>query len=742
MAAHSVSRRMRELGIRMALGARQTQSCVAAVGRPTVLLGVGSALGLLAGVFASRLLGRIVYQADPSDPAVLVGAVLAMALIGISGVRHSGPARARRRSLETHAGRIGRRRMRRGPLLAVCLSALATSAASAADRGPRWIEVRSPHFTVYSDGGIKQARQVAGQFEAIRDLFHRLWPWSRVDPSRPIVILAAKDEGSLKALLPEFWERKGSVQPAGIFVRGEERHYIALRTDLGDEYEAWEENPYHLVYHEYVHLILDLNFGRLPTWVNEGLAEFYGATLIGRNETQQGKPLRSHVFLLRERAHLPLERLLKVDYQSPEYNEQSRSTVFYAQSWALVHYFLLGDKGTHAQAFANYVDLLRKDIKEEDAARQAFGDLGKLGNALEAYVRRSAFTYMRAKIGSEGAGPELQSRDMAEAEWQAVRGDFHLSRGRLEAARPLLERAVELAPDLAPAQASLGLLELREEKREEARRRVARAVELDSKSFLIHYLHAVLNMGPGQTRESLAAVEQSLRRSTALNYDFAPAYALLAQVAAYRSGDYQGALGLARRAVRLEPGVISHRLVVGRLLSGMGNLEEAGAEGKRALAAARSEEDRRTAQHFLDSLPRPAPRAAATPSPRAEPSETPVNEPAPGPAAGGVRIADGDARPAAERLTTRGVIVMMSCPSNGALIFVVETPARRLRLHADSPDKVFLKKGGELVQMDWRCGALKIPVAVEYLPRPPAKAGDGVDGTVLLFHLDAARGVH
>jgi len=85
MAAHSVSRRVRELGIRIALGASDAQVVFAAVGRPTALLGVGSALGLLAVVFASRLLGRIVYEADPSDPAVLLGAVLTMALIGISG---------------------------------------------------------------------------------------------------------------------------------------------------------------------------------------------------------------------------------------------------------------------------------------------------------------------------------------------------------------------------------------------------------------------------------------------------------------------------------------------------------------------------------------------------------------------------------------------------------------------------------------------------------------------------------
>jgi predicted permease len=84
MAAYNVSRRMKELGIRVALGARTKYVLSAAVGRPIVLLGMGSLVGLLLGVFASRLLGQIVYQADPMDPVVLGGAVLTMALLGIA----------------------------------------------------------------------------------------------------------------------------------------------------------------------------------------------------------------------------------------------------------------------------------------------------------------------------------------------------------------------------------------------------------------------------------------------------------------------------------------------------------------------------------------------------------------------------------------------------------------------------------------------------------------------------------
>jgi len=84
MAAYNVSRRMKELGIRAVLGARTKHVMSAAVGRPIVLLGLGSLAGLLLCVLASRLLEHIVYQANPRDPLVIGGVVLTMALLGIA----------------------------------------------------------------------------------------------------------------------------------------------------------------------------------------------------------------------------------------------------------------------------------------------------------------------------------------------------------------------------------------------------------------------------------------------------------------------------------------------------------------------------------------------------------------------------------------------------------------------------------------------------------------------------------
>jgi ABC-type antimicrobial peptide transport system permease subunit len=83
MAAYSVSKRMKELGIRVALGAQRKQIVGSAIGRPLGLLMSGSIVGLVAGLSASRLLGRIVYEADPRDPLVVGGAIATMALLGL-----------------------------------------------------------------------------------------------------------------------------------------------------------------------------------------------------------------------------------------------------------------------------------------------------------------------------------------------------------------------------------------------------------------------------------------------------------------------------------------------------------------------------------------------------------------------------------------------------------------------------------------------------------------------------------
>jgi ABC-type antimicrobial peptide transport system permease subunit len=101
-----VSKRLRELSLRVALGAQAKQILAAALGRMLVLLASGSALGIVLGVAASRLLSAIVYLASAADPLVLASVVLTMVLTGLLSV--AGPVRRalRNRSSKAAAGTV------------------------------------------------------------------------------------------------------------------------------------------------------------------------------------------------------------------------------------------------------------------------------------------------------------------------------------------------------------------------------------------------------------------------------------------------------------------------------------------------------------------------------------------------------------------------------------------------------------------------------------------------------------
>jgi TPR repeat protein len=477
---------------------------------------------------------------------------------------------------------------------------LAAEVATAGERA--WVEARSPNFTVYSDAGESEARRVAWQFEQIRGAFQRIWRRARLTTGRPMLIMAVRDESGLKALAPAYWERKGGVRPAGIAWRGHDKHCVALRVDAQGQ---GEENPYHVLYHEYAHVLLDVNFQRLPLWLSEGLAEFYGATIVRDDAILQGKAIRMHVMLLREERHLPIETLFRVGHTSPEYNEETRATIFYAQSWALVHYLLLGSRdGAQARKLVAFLDHLSEGMEESAAAERAFGDLKALGRDLEGYVRRFAFLVGKLPVTPQ-TGPGVTLRRLSPAEASAARGDFLLNTGRLDAARSLLADALERDPDQPLAHAAMGGVLWREGKRRDAQTSLERAVILDPRNAFAQYLLGAVTLNGEEGPDRLARVQAALERAVELDPNLAPAFALLGDVSAARGDDPERALRLARRAVSLEPTVSSHRIAVGRILRLMAMVEEARAEGERARSLARSDGERQRAAAFLESLAEP-----------------------------------------------------------------------------------------------------------------------------------------
>jgi TPR repeat protein len=500
--------------------------------------------------------------------------------------------------------------MRLGRIVFFAMSALSGAIAGQAGT-PRWVEVRSPHFTVYSDAGEKVAGRVARQFERFRAAIGELWPKTRLDPAIPILIFAARNEGSMKELLPEYWERKDALQPAGIFLRRTRRYYIVLRTDILDSYPREDgENPFHVLYHEYMHLVADLNFETLPTWLSEGLAEYIGATVVTDDDTAFGRPIWPHVLLLREKGLLPTAALFKIDQSSPEYNERDRSSVFYAQSWALVHYLSVDPKAAHAGSIGRLLAQSQRQAPRPEAAVSVLPDPADLDRALKSYLNRNQLPYRRVK-STAAQEHALRARELPASQLAAARGLFQADRNRPVEARAALGEALRLDPQQPDALEGLGTLALWESKLDDARRLLGEAVQLPGASAVAHYSYALVllhDSPPAEERQAQAL--SSLERSVALDPAFVDALVMLAQVMANRGADVETILGLMRRAVEIEPGVFEHRLTAARLLLRCGRVEQARDLAAHLLARGRSQDERNAARSVLASLSSPAPSLA------------------------------------------------------------------------------------------------------------------------------------
>jgi tetratricopeptide (TPR) repeat protein len=320
---------------------------------------------------------------------------------------------------------------------------------------------------------------------------------------------------------------------AGYFLAGVDVNYITLTSELR------EMNPYAVIFHEYVHSLTADGARHVPLWFYEGLAEYYSTFEVteGGGVVTLGVPIRNHVLLLRESKFLPFSDLVNVNHESAHYNEASKQGIFYAESWALTHYLILGENGRRNSQLSKYLRLLRSDSADEDAFQKSFEtDFGSLEKEVRAYIGRNTYPVQAIKFKDKlQSGFEVLSTEASEATARFVLGDLLLHNRRFEEAEKYLLMALELDPNLATAHASLGALRMQQERWQEATDHLEKAVALDSKSYIAHYNYARLlfqtrpagSTGP-ISKESASKIRQALKRSIELSPNFAESYRLLA----------------------------------------------------------------------------------------------------------------------------------------------------------------------------------------------------------------------
>jgi len=389
-----------------------------------------------------------------------------------------------------------------------------------------WVELRSAHVTVRSNAGERKAAEMARQFERFRTALFAVWPWIHGESDPPVVVYATRDESSLRQLLPSFWD--DGARPAGVALSGLGGGAVAIRLDVPLP-RFGRRNPFHVLYHEYVHLLLELRLERLPAWLHEGLAEYFGAAVVDGDAMQVDWPIPEHVLLLRQQPLLATASLLEAGPAS-EGRAHGRSPIFYAQSWALVHYLLRGKWDSSLGPIGAYLALRADGLNDDQAMRQSVGAPERLDAALRSHVGALTSTRRRIQVRDDTLHEPGPARELDPAELVAGRADLMLLAGFRDRAGASYEQALALDPSSPAARQGLGLIAYYAGREKEAFRRLDEVATSPAASAATCYLHAALLWKRGRGAGAQARVRAGLLRALALNPGLRQARELLREI--------------------------------------------------------------------------------------------------------------------------------------------------------------------------------------------------------------------
>jgi tetratricopeptide (TPR) repeat protein len=485
--------------------------------------------------------------------------------------------------------------------LLMFLSVLACGGTQLAASKETWVEVKSPHFVAYTDAGEKEARKALEGFEGIRSVFSAVFPGIRVDPPKPMIIIVAENEASMKRFSPMQFEGKDPARPAGLFFKGTDRNCAILRLDIDHQVDQ----PYFVLFHEYTHSIIHQNFPTMPTWMDEGIADFYGATEIHSKQVYLGRVPVGRLLQLRSSVRLPIETLLTVNHDSPQYQEGGKVGVFYAQSWAFIHYLFMDKEAQKAGLFRTYLKALAHQMDPLAAAREGFGDLEKLQGDLTLYSRRPVFAFWNLPLTVKLADKDFQVRAVDGPEALVIRAEFLQHAGRMAEAGDLLRQALATAPGRPEILTALGNGHVLQGETEEARLAFEEALRLGSPDFRVPYHLALLAQdGPGSGSDNAGRILAWLEAALRLRPDFPGIHMALCRQYSSDPRDPKKAVQEGMKAVELEPENLANRVNLGYACMNLGLEPEAKIIGSQLEKLASTRFEKQMAESYASSLQR------------------------------------------------------------------------------------------------------------------------------------------
>ena len=483
-----------------------------------------------------------------------------------------------------------------------------------------WVRVETPNFVVFGEPSEKRVREVAEHFERFRQALGRILPGAATRAAVPTVVVVFETRRSFEPYRPRFNGKP--IQVGGYFVATNNQNIVALAIEN-------PERALRTIFHEYAHLVVANIVRDLPPWVSEGLAEYYSTFLV-QNDGRvavMGNQIEEHVIRLNTETLIPLDELLKVDHSSALYNEGERRSVFYAQSWALVHMLTMG-RPDRSKELERYIALTASGVSSTDAWTRVFGALN-VNAEIKRYVSGTMptiqYTFDEEIPRVRGAVTTPSAGDV-----EAALSDLlnHVKQPREAAAR--LEKAVALEPPSPRARALLGLYRLQDENRPDEGEKLLVAAAADKSDWLAQYHVAVglTHLIERPDRESKKLVDlarQALAIVATARPELPNALAMSTRIATSTGDGLDEALKDIRLARKLAPGREDYAFEEAHVLLRRREFAEARAVLGPMLSARFNESIREHARELMTQVVRIESAVKQAQQRSSEPSDSPVS---------------------------------------------------------------------------------------------------------------------
>jgi predicted negative regulator of RcsB-dependent stress response len=330
-----------------------------------------------------------------------------------------------------------------GPAAALSMAAVAAPESLPAI-DDKWRHYQSPNFELYSRNDESDSRELLHDLELLRKLFIERFKFverARLD----VTVYYFRTQQDFKAYGPDYLQKSDFF--TGFYYALPDRAVISLAP--ADD----PERARRLVFHEYVHHLFRAAEEDPPVWFNEAMAEVFAGMRVMKDTIELGRPPPGRLEALRDEKLLPLETLFAVDHDSPIYRSNNHTGLFYAESWALLHYWYFGRSKITTESVDKFLAVAgnRRALKTVDLRnffRECFGmDYPAMQRQLENYINGGTYHY------SQQAAPKIdpvKSYEVRAAPRDEIRlrlADLAMRVNRSAAARFVLLDAAEKSHD-------------------------------------------------------------------------------------------------------------------------------------------------------------------------------------------------------------------------------------------------------------------------------------------------------